>query len=217
MTARPLPAYAAALTAALVSDALDRVGHHHQCLRPEIAALAPGMTTIGCAFPVTAVRVEEPPEIPYVGLLHALDEIEPDDVYVISSGGATDVALWGELLSTIAIARGAVGAVCDGYVRDSAKVRALGFPVFARGTVPLDIHGRLEVVGHGSPVSIDGIEISHGDLLVADDDGVVVVPPEIEEAVLASAHEKGVAEDGFRKDVASGMLPSRAYELHRVL
>jgi regulator of RNase E activity RraA len=217
MTTKPLPRHAASLTAALVSDALDRVGRPRRCLPPEIAALAPGTRTVGRAFPVTAVRVAEPPAVPYVGLLRALDEIEPGDVYVISSGGATDAALWGELLSTIAIARGAVAAVCDGYVRDAAKVRALGFPVFARGTLPLDIHGRFEVVAHGAPVQIGGFEIARGDLLVGDDDGVVVVPPDVEDDVVALAREKGTAEDGFRQDVANGMLPSHAYELHRVL
>jgi 4-hydroxy-4-methyl-2-oxoglutarate aldolase len=217
MAIRPLPELTPSLTAALVSDALDSIGCPNLCLQPEIEALAPGLTLIGRAFPVAAVRVHEAPQIPYVGLLRALDEIGPGDVYVISSEGASDVALWGELLSTIAMARGAVGAVCDGYVRDAAKVRTLGFPVFARGTVPLDIHGRFEVVGHGAPVAIGGIEISPGDLLVADDDGVVVVPPRIEDDVLALAQEKANAEDGFRRDVARGMLPSLAYDTHRVL
>lgn len=209
--------YAPMLTTALVSDALDSLRCGDSCLQPAIASLWPGVNMIGRAFPVTAVRVDDPPDIRYAGLLRALDEIEHGDVYVISTDGAPDVALWGELLSTVAIARGAVGAVCDGYVRDSAKIRALGFPVFSRGTVPLDIHGRFEVVGHGTPVRISGIDIARGDLLVADDDGVVVVPPSMEDAALAIAREKAAAEDGFRRDVARGMLPSRAYDRHRVL
>ena len=217
MTYTPSATNAMSLTSALVSDALDGLGYADRCLGSGIVPLGVGMATIGRAFPVTAVRVDETPDARYVGLLRALDEIEPNDIYVVSSGGAVDVALWGELLSTIALARGAVGAICDGLVRDAARIRALGFPVFSRGTVPLDIHGRFEVVGHGSPVTIDGIEIARGDLLIADDDGVIVVPPAAENDVLARATEKGTAEDGFRRDVADGMLPSLAYALHRVL
>jgi 4-hydroxy-4-methyl-2-oxoglutarate aldolase len=215
--ALPTPAEAAVLTSSLVSDALDGLGRRDRCLGPELVPLQPGRVVIGRAFPVTTVRVERGPEVPYVGLLRALDEIGPGDVYVVSSGGARDVALWGELLSTIATARGAIGAICDGYHRDAAKIRELGFPVFSRGSVPLDIHGRFEVVGHGDPVSIDGIVISRGDLIVADEDGITVVPPDVEREAIERAVAKGSAEDGFRADVAAGMLPSQAFARHRVL
>jgi regulator of RNase E activity RraA len=205
------------LTAALVSDALDAWGQRHRCLPPEINALDRGSVVVGRAYPVTVVRPNVVPAVPYVGLLAALDEIGEGDVYVISSGGARDVALWGELLSTIAIARGVVAAVCDGYVRDASRIRRLGFPVYSRGTVPLDIHGRFEVRGHGDPLVIEGVTIERGDLLVADDDGVVVVPQDVEAAVVASAIAKATAEDGFRSDVAARMSPSEAWAKHRVL
>jgi 4-hydroxy-4-methyl-2-oxoglutarate aldolase len=208
---------AATLNAALVSDALDALGRWHRCLPPELSALDRGGVVVGRAFPVTVARPSIVPNVPYVGLLAALDEIAEGDVYVISSGGARDVALWGELLATIAIARGVAAAVCDGYIRDASRIRRLGFPVYARGTVPLDIHGRFEVVGHGAPLVIEGVEIERGDLIVADDDGVVVVPQDVEADVVASAIAKANAEDGFRADVAARMPPSEAWAKHRVL
>ena len=122
-----------------------------------------------------------------------------------------------KLLSTIALQRGAVGALCDGYVRDTTAVRRLRFDVFSRGSVPLDIHGRLEVIGHGDPVEIDDVVIHAGDLVVADDDGVVVVPADVEDAAIARALEKAAAEDGFRTAIQAGMLPSEAWTIHRVL
>ena len=218
MNARdPIPEQAPLLRTAHVSDALDTIGRPGRCLGPKLVPLQPGTHLVGRAFPVTIVRVDRRPEVPYVGLLRALDAIGGDDVYVVSSGGAPDVSLWGELLSTIAIARRAVGAVCDGYVRDAALIRALDFPVFAHGTMPLDINGRFEAIAHGLPVTIDGVEIATGELVVADDDGVVVVPRELEQEVVDAAMAKVVAEDGFRNDVAAGMLPSRAFEIHRLL
>ncbi|MGO9957272.1 MAG: RraA family protein [Solirubrobacteraceae bacterium] len=207
----------ASLSAAVVSDALDGLGRWHHCLPPELNALDRGGVVVGRAFPVTVARPSVVPSVPYVGLLAALDEIGDGDVYVISSSGARDVALWGELLSTIAIASRVAGAVCDGYVRDASRIRRLGFPVYARGTAPLDIHGRFEVVGHGAPLVIEGVTIERGDLIVADDDGVVVVPQDVEVEVLAAAIAKSNAEDGFRADVVAGMPPSQAWAKHRVL
>lgn len=205
------------LRTSLVSDALDALGHRDRCLGPELHSLKAGAVLVGRAFTATAKRVRTLPKVPYVGLLRALDHVGRGDVYVVSSGGARDTALWGELLTTTAIARGAAGAVCYGYVRDVAAVRALDFPVFSLGSVPLDINGRFEIVGHGRPVTIDGIEILAGDLIVADDDGVCLVPQAIEAEVLRCAAEKAEAEGAFRRDVAAGMLPSKAYERHHVL
>ena len=207
----------ASLSAALVSDALDALGRWQHSLPPELDALDRGGVLVGRAFPVAVARSDAVPDVPYVGLLAALDELAEGDVYVISSAGARDVALWGELLSTIAIARHAAGAVCDGYIRDASRIRRLGFPVYARGTAPLDIHGRFEVVAHGAPLVIEGVTVERGDLIVADDDGVVVVPQDVEAEALASATAKANAEDGFRADVAAGMPPSHAWAKHRVL
>lgn len=206
------------LGSALLSDALDELGRRDQCLRPGLLPLAAGVTISGRALPLTLERPEAIPPVRYAGLLTAMDAVAPGDVVVVSGAAAErPVALWGELLSTMAAARGAAGAVCDGCVRDVAAIRALGFPVSARGAVPLDVHGRLEVVSHTRPVVVDGVEIAPGDLIVADDDGVVVVPAGVEAAAVAAATEKAGAEDGLRADVRGGMLPSAAFAKHRVL
>jgi 4-hydroxy-4-methyl-2-oxoglutarate aldolase len=207
---------ASGVTSALVADALDALGRRRQALGPEIRAFETGVV-IGRAFPVTVKPVDHAPPTPYVGLLRALDALAPGDVYVISTGGDPTTALWGELLSTAALARGAVAAVCDGPVRDTAKVRALGFPVFARGTVPTDINGRYEVVSHGQPVVINDVLIAPGDVIVADDDGVVICPTALATEVLQAAEIKAQAEDGFRTAVRDGAKPSEAFARYGVL
>jgi regulator of RNase E activity RraA len=136
---------------------------------------------------------------------------------VIPGGRAADAALFGELMATACLARGAVGAVCEGFVRDLAEVRALGFTLFACGTVPYDMDGRLEVVGHGRAVEVDGVTIEPGALIVADEDGVVVVPPDVEADVLAAVADKAARESGFRAAVAAGLSPSEAYDRFGVL
>ena len=97
----------------------------------------------------------------YVGLLAALDAVGRGDVVVVASGPSDAAAVWGELLSNACLARGAVGTVTDGLIRDSAQIAELGYPVFARGTSPLDIHGRLEVVAHGGEVTVAGVPGGH--------------------------------------------------------
>jgi len=180
----------------LLSDALDRAGRRCQCLAPDLVPLS-GSRLAGRAFPLVLERAAAPVDLPYRGLVAALDAVPAGAVVVIPGRRAADAALFGELMATACLARAAAGALCEGYVRDLAEVRLLGFPLFGCGTVPYDLDGRLEVVAHGEPVEIDG---------------VVVVPIDVEEAVVAAAHEKAAKESEFRNAVAAGMLPSEAYE-----
>lgn len=85
------------------------------------------------------------------------------------------------------------------------------FPVYGRGTVPYDVAGRMEVSGNVRAVEIDGVQIERGDLIVADGDGIVIVPRAVEREAVRSALEKDAGEDRFRAAVAGGMLPSQAY------
>lgn len=205
------------LRSPLVSDALDKLDRRAQSLGPGLTPLEQDTVLVGRAFPVETVAVDSAPDVPYVGLLAALDALSPEDVFVISSGGSPDAALWGELLSTACLASGGAGVVCDGFVRDTAAVRALGFPCFSRGTVPADIDGRFEVVSHGNPLVIDDVTIRRGDLIVADVDGVVVVPSELHEPVVAAVLEKAASESMFRQAVVDGMKPSEAFARFGVL
>jgi 4-hydroxy-4-methyl-2-oxoglutarate aldolase len=216
MSVRDLAALRPRLRSALVSDALDRLGVRANAVAG-VTPLHPDHVLVGRAFPVTTVVVDAPPERPYVGLLAALDALPPDGVWVVSAMGRPDVALWGELLTTIAQAAGAAGVVCDGPVRDVRSVLAARFPCFCRGTVPYDINGRLEVTGFGEPIAIGGVAVPFGALMVGDADGIVVVPAELEDEVVASALEKSRGEDGFRDAVRAGVKASEAFARHRVL
>lgn len=200
-----------------LADSLDALGLREQCLKPSPRPISNEMKAIGRAFTVSVEVVSSPPEIPYVGLLRALDELAEDDIYVIPTLGEPRAALWGELLSTRALAVGAAGAITDGAVRDIDQVLRLKFPTFALDATPRDIHGRYEVTSHGDPVVIGSVTVHHGDLIAADIDGVVVVPKEVEQQVVAAALAKARAESTMLADLRSGMLPSQAFALHKVL
>lgn len=223
---RPMPAGAgdldlaqlrSLLTASLVADSMDALGLGARCLAWDIVALRPQDVLIGRAFTVNQIEVDGPRATPYRGLLRALDEIGPDEVFVIPTGRSTKAAVWGELLSTASRHRGAAGALTDGLVRDATKVRALGFPVFARGTTPLDTNGRLEITDVAPEATIDGVSICRGDLIVADADGVVIVPWEAARDVIEGARSKSRGEARFRRAVSNGTAPSVAFERFKVL
>ena len=203
---------------AAASDFLDSMGARSQCLPPAIHQMTRSHgPMVGFAFPVTTEKVDEVPSERYVGLLASLDAVAADDVYLISSGGSEDVALWGELLSTSCQAKGVAGVVCDGYVRDIAQVDEIGFPCFARGTVPYDINGRVEVLGHGQPITIGGVNINPGDLVIGDVDGIAVVPADLIEGLLGTLSEKTKLEAEFLDALRSGMKISDAFAKYQIL
>lgn len=208
-------------TAALASDCLDHMGYRNQVLKSDIEMISGEGVMMGYAFPVKVEAVFEAPEVPYVGLLKALDEVGEDQVYVTPSnrnnGGGHPAAFWGELLSTACKHKGVAGALTDGPVRDTTRMRALGFKVFGVDTSPLDINSRYEVVAHNVPCEIDGVTINPGDLIVADIDGVVVIPVNLIDEVVARVEEKNSGENLFRDAVRQGMPPSEAFAKFGVL
>jgi 4-hydroxy-4-methyl-2-oxoglutarate aldolase len=212
-----VPELDGAVTTAQLSDALDEVGCRDQVLDGAITALAPGARVIGRAATVQFAPVEHASEEPYDAAISFIDKLETGSIAVIASGGSTRTAFWGELFSAAAIGRGAAGVVCDGYVRDSPKVRALGFPVFALGTRPIDFRARMEITGSDRPVVCGHVRVNPGDLVLADDDGVVVVPAAAEAEAVARANERAKRETTVLAELQGGASLQSVWARYRVL
>ena len=204
-------------TSALASDCLDKLGYGKQVLNSDINMVSGSGIMMGYAFPVKLEIVNAFPEVPYVGLLKALDAVGKDQVYVTPTNRTGLAALWGELLSTACAFKGVAGALTDGPTRDLSRTDAMGFKVFATGTLPVDINGRYEVVEHNVPGEIDGVAINPGDLIVGDSDGVTIIPVAAIEKVVELVIEKNSGENQFRKAVKEGMSPSAAFAKYGVL
>lgn len=114
---------------------------------------------------------------------------QPGNVVVVDVGGITDVASWGEIHSRRCMKRGVAGLVINGSVRDAGKIRAMKFPVSCMSHSPVKSQWDLETAAINEPVSFGGVQIRPGDLILADDDGVVVIPQENAAAVQALAHK----------------------------
>jgi regulator of RNase E activity RraA len=123
------------------------------------------------------------------GMLAAIDQGSPDSVYVMSLEDGADIAGMGGLMGTAMAARGYSGAVIDGGVRDVAYLRKIGFPVFATGVVPSTSVHHYRFAGSQIPLVCDGVPVSAGDVVVADSDGVAVVPRAKAQEVLTLAQQ----------------------------
>lgn len=207
----------AAVSTALVSDALDALGLRDHTLDPAIRPVDPGMTLVGLAVPVIVRASEGIPDDPYRGEMAALDSLRQGEVPVYAVEPGVEAALWGELFSCAAIGRGAAGAVVDGPIRDAALIRELGFPVFGRGFSPLDTQGRAEVVAWREPAVCGGVAVRPGDIVVADEDGVVVCPAAVAAEVAGACAGKARDEHGARADLQAGAGLLEVWERWRVL
>ena len=206
------------LYAAVVCDALDALGYHNQSPKVDLLPITgQGTTLVGrCKTTLWMDLAHEDPH-PYELELKAVDECKPDDVFVAATGGSMRSAVWGELLTTAAKNGGCVGAIIDGAVRDVAKIEAMDFPVFARGTRLHDSLNRQRVVDIDVTVEVDGVRFSPGDLVVADRDGVVVVPRDVEAEALRRAWDKVDGENTTRDAIRQGMKASAAFRKYGVL
>lgn len=181
-------------TSAAAFGALDGNARYTTALHP----LWTPLSLAGRAFTVAAVPGDNL-------ALHRAIALAPPDVVLVAQCETRDVAIWGEVMTVAALVRGLRGLVTDGAVRDSDRVRALGFPVFCRGRSPAsaakDAPGELDV-----PVVVAGAEVRPGDWIVADEDGVVVVPGDSVERVLPRVEEGRAAESEVIARVQAGEL-----------
>ena len=192
-------ARARALDTATLSDALDRLGIVGQCYR--IAGRDPAFELAGRAFTMLCGPASNPPGT--VG--DYIDDVPEGGGVVIDNGGREDATIWGDILTEIAHRRGLGGTVIDGISRDVKLCRELGYPVFSKGHWMRTGKDRVQVEKMDCPVNIGGARVQPGDILRGDPDGVVVLPKEHEEAILAAAEEIGAAEESIREACRGGM------------
>jgi len=205
------------LYCAVVADVLDSLGFRQQSPRVSLRPLTVGAVMAGRCKTTLWAEMFHRDERPYELELRAVDSCQPNDVIIAAASGSSRSGVWGELLSTAAINRGCVGAIIDGAVRDTAAMRRLGFPVFARGTCIYDSRDRQRVIELDVAVEIGGVTFSPGDLVLADDDGVVVVPREAESEVLRLAWEKVHAENVVRDEIRAGAKATDVFRKYGVL
>ncbi len=212
-----------ALTTPILSDSLDAAGWRDQVLEQHLAPLVPGSRAFGRAttirfapFAVDDEAGRSDPD-PYRAAIDFIDGISPGQLVVVATGQSNASAYWGELFSAAAMGSGAVGVITDGNLRDTPKIAGLGFPAFASSRRPIDYRARMKVAETSAPVRVGGVTIHPGDLVLADDDGIVVIPHAAEEAVLALARTRAHSESTVLKELLAGESLSTVWDRHHIL
>src|SRR5215471_16685379 len=166
----------------VVGDVLDDLGYTHQFLPQAIQPLREEMKLVGRAMPVLMIDVFGKQKQPFGKLTEALDQLQPNEIY-LASGGEMRCAYWGEILTATAKKRGATGAVINGFHRDTPKVLEQNWPVFSRGRFAQDSGVRTQVIDYRCPMEVGGVRVAPGDLVFGDLDGVVIAPRKVEPEV----------------------------------
>ncbi len=193
---------------ATVSDALDRLGLPGSALG--IAPLAPGQRMAGPAFTVRYVPVGAAKGT--VG--DYIDDCAPGDVVVLDNDGRLDCTVWGDILTSVAAARGLSGTAINGVCRDVATALGLGYPIYSRGRFMRTGKDRVEVAQIGGSVTLGDAQVRARDVVLGDDDGVVVVPWERADEVAAVAQQIAAFEARIVDSVRDGMSLAEARNVH---
>lgn len=188
------------LPLAAISDALDLVGFPGQCegIRP----LDPSFRLVGECFTVEYAPIEQASKDHTVG--DYIDDVPSGAVIVINNQGRTDCTVWGDLLTLVAKRRGIAGTVIDGVARDFRFSTELNYPLFSLGIYMRTGKGRVGLRAVQEPTIFRGVEISPGDIVVGDADGIVVVPNHLRQEVLDLARKVEETEDRIRHAIISG-------------
>ena len=174
---------------ASVSDALEQVLGKRMYMSHRMQPLFPAKFA-GFAVTVLLKKAEgnnDPKALN--GMLAAIDQGTTNSVYVMVVEDGADIAGMGGLMGTAMYARGYSGAVIDGGLRDAGYLRKIGFPVFALGMVPSTSVNHYRFAGANIAVTCDGVPVNAGDIVTADNDGVVVVPRARAQEILAAAQQ----------------------------
>ena len=209
-----LPRRFARIYTAASTDVMDEMGQQRQTLPAAIQPLLPDMRAAGYAFTARGrARKSGPSERDatlrqFLGMLGAV----PADSVLVLAANDNVAAHFGELSAEWLRSRRVRGAVIDGATRDAAYISRIRFPTFVRYRTPQDSVPRWRVSDWGQPLTIGGVRIALGDVVVADLDGVVVIPRRAASEVLARCEKLVGTENKVRTAVKRGMLPLAAYE-----
>jgi len=201
---------------ALVCDIMDQLGHRDQAMEHDIRPTRDDTGFAGPAVTLDAFENHEDVDDPYGVIFQAYDQVKPGDVIVLATNGEVRSGIWGELLSTAA-ARGVRSVVTDGLVRDTRKMNDMGFNCFCRGHSPLDSAGRCIAERVDVPIKCGGVVVHPGDFILADYEGVAVIPAAIKEEVFKKAQEKLEGENIVRDELAAGHSPREVFDKYGIL
>ena len=195
----------------ILSDVLDGMGYRNQALGGGIHGLTDDTVIFGPAFTSIGTQVYSMPSDPLTAQCRVLDQMQPGEVFVLTTRGEYSCAILGELMATAIKSKGGTGAILDGMARDLKAVREMRFPLVYRGHLPNTSKGRAEVNECQIPIQIDGVTINPGDYVFGDIDGTAVIPADLIDEVMDRAMEIESREDDVRDRLLKGASLTDTY------
>lgn len=205
-----------------VADTLDDMGFMNQSLESGFAPIIPDAVMAGPAYTIEEAKTkkstkltEYDPSFVAQALNAVFGSMQKGQIIAITANGFRGAGAFGELMATTSRYVGGVkAAVVDGPIRDIRRILEIEFPVWARGNIPTDSIGRVDLIGVGNPIFCGGVRINPGDIIFADRDGVVVIPqPDVDlEEVVVKAEEVVAAERRSRLDIRGGISLPDVYK-----
>ncbi len=185
-----------------LSDALDKLGIRGAVIGIRPLFGKPKVVGLAVTIKITAAGMEKSKH--HLGI-EAIASTQAGDVIAIDNRGDTHNNCWGEILSCAAKMKGISGVIIDGATRDVDACEELEFPVLARGVVPITARGRVMQEDFNCLIRLGDVQVSPGDILVGDINGVVSLPPEKIEEILVEAEKIMEKEENMKKDILSGL------------
>lgn len=185
-----------------VSDALDKAGIRGAVIGIRPVFGMPKLVGLAVTIKITAAGMTRSKH--HLGI-EAIASTQKGDVIAIDNRGDIQNNCWGEILSCAAKMKGASGVVVDGAARDVDECEDMGFPVFARGVVPITARGRIMQEDFNCVIRLGDVQVRPGDVVVGDINGVVVIPPEKIEEVLVEAEKIMEKEENMKRDILAGL------------
>lgn len=198
-----------------ISDALWAMGYlsaiHH-----EIRPIFTPVKLAGRALTIKVEKTKRKSDKPGISTI-AKENSKPGDVIILACGGYEhmDPVTWGENSMTSCTERGAVGAVIDGGCRDIPALKEMEVPVFTRAISPGGRQGASYAIDYNVPVVCGGIRVNPGDIVIGDEDGVCIIPQEIEEEALRAVQVYGEKDSSVAPALREGKSVAEAYSLKK--
>jgi len=202
-----------------LSDILDEMGHPQCAVSPfaMIRPLFPDAVVAGRIRTLLNAPQQTGREDPYKLAIELMDSMKPGEVAVAGSDKPIETGIMGELSATAMAKKGVRGCLVDGFTRDARKIIRMKFPVFARGTSPIDTTDRVAVVEYDCPLIFGGIRVFAGQIVFADLDGIIFIPPEIETEVIQEAARRVEVENKVRKELGEGKKVREVWDKYHVM
>jgi regulator of RNase E activity RraA len=199
----------------LVSDAMDKLGIHGRVLERSIQSMFfdPHLKVAGFGYPCRVVPTKEYVEIDT--LLEMVDSIPNDSIVLVAGDDDIDAALWGGMMSTRSKARGARGAIVNGGVRDIEQIANIGFPIFGTYRCIKDIRTRGYMAEYNTKITIGGVEVSPGDMIFADINGVISIPENEISRVIETLHQALDHENKTMTGLQKGESAKELYSVYK--